>query len=997
MASSERRPAVFTIPPERGFLDDLACGLLQQAGSGDLALARSLVILPNRRAIRALTEAFVRLSEGRALLLPRMTAIGDLDAAEALGSFAEGLEGAGELAPAVAPLARRIALTRMLHGNGRAAADSFALAGQLAAALDTLEVEGKRAADLAELALGEGLQAHWETSLDALKVVMHDWPALLASRGQQDATRRRTLLLDALRLRWQQCPPAGAITMAGFSSAPPAVAALLGAAVQLPQGQVVLPGLDISLPPETWQLIAGTGEAPALETHPQHGFARLLAAMRVGVGEVQPWPHCADSAGSSAARTDLVRRAMAPARLMPDWQALVPAADALRGVQLLEAASPAEEALSIAIAMRQVVKHAGKTAALVTADRALAKRVRVQLARFEIAVDDSSGDPLSSLPPGSLIAALAQAAAERFAPVSLLGLLKHPLVHSGDGRLPWLGQVRALDRLVLRGLRPAAGLAGVRARIAHRATDEGAREARLDARGQADVAALLQWWQLDVAPPLAALDAAAGTPTIGLVRLLAALQETAEALAGEALWSGPAGRALTHRLEELQDCGADLLRITLPIREAPQIVHALLADVPVRPAFGRHPQLSIWGPLEARLQHADVIVLGGLNEGVWPGMPAPDPWLAPAVRRLLDLPGLARRTGLQAHDFVSAMGACEVLLTRSAREGEAPSVPSRFWQRLRAAAGDGRGGPILLPETADILHAARGLGIPGVTVRIARPAPVPPLAARPKNLSVTEVATLKADPFAFYARRIMQLSLLDPLDADPTGAERGSLVHAVMQALAADPSASTASAASVEALVDAAIATLGERPDIAALWRRRVLRMAQWVQQRLAEESSWQPAVIEERGRIALAGIGLSGKPDRIDSDGNTLRIIDYKTGSMPKVGKVAALYDTQLALLALLAEAGAFPAVAGQPVGRLEYWHLSGGKEECVVRNALGAKASLDDMRAHMAAAEADLASLVGGYLLGDRPFVAKLHPVYSRARNDFDQLARLVEWLDR
>jgi ATP-dependent helicase/nuclease subunit B len=218
-----------------------------------------------------------------------------------------------------------------------------------------------------------------------------------------------------------------------------------------------------------------------------------------------------------------------------------------------------------------------------------------------------------------------------------------------------------------------------------------------------------------------------------------------------------------------------------------------------------------------------------------------------------------------------------------------------------------------------------------------------------------------------------------------------------MQALAADPSASTASAASVEALVDAAIATLGERPDIAALWRRRVLRMAQWVQQRLAEESSWQPAVIEERGRIALAGIGLSGKPDRIDSDGNTLRIIDYKTGSMPKVGKVAALYDTQLALLALLAEAGAFPAVAGQPVGRLEYWHLSGGKEECVVRNALGAKASLDDMRAHMAAAEADLASLVGGYLLGDRPFVAKLHPVYSRARNDFDQLARLVEWLDR
>ncbi len=973
-------------------MDDLAFGLIAQAqGGDDLALARSLVVLPNRRAIRALTDAFVRLSQGRALLLPRMAPIGDLEADAALGSFAQGLEGAAEMVPAISPLARQLALMRMVHGHGRAATDSFALAGQLAAALDTLEVEGKRPTDLADLVVGEDLQAHWQTSLAVLQLVLQEWPALLAERGLQDASRRRTLMLEALRDRWSRNPPAAPITLAGFSSAPPAVAALLAVAARLPLGQVVLPGLDHALQAETWQLIAGAEGAPALETHPQHGFARLLAGMRIGPGEVQPWPHRCGHPGSAAARTDLVRRAMAPAALTANWQLQSTAPDALGGVQFLEADSPAQEALAIAIAMRQLLHHEGKTAALITPDRALAKRVRVQLARFAITVDDSAGEPLANLPPGSLLRALAQSCAERFAPVALLGLLKHPLVRAGDARLAWLNRVRTLDRLVLRGLRPAPGLHGVRERITLLASDDGAREARLAPSEQAEVEALLDWWDREVVPPLARLDS---NGPVALDALLADLQAAAEALAGVGLWTGSAGRALAQRMQDLQESRADLARVQLALPEAPQLVAALLADVPVRPLYGQHPQLFIWGPLEARLQRADLLILGGLNEGIWPGMPAPDPWLAPAVRRLLDLPGLARRTGLQAHDFASAVGAPEVLLTRSVREGQAPSVPSRFWQRLQAAAGNARGAPVLLPEVADLLLAARWLAVPENPVRMARPAPRPPLDVRPKRLSVTEVATLKADPFAFYARRIMRLSPLDPLDSDPTGGDRGSLVHAVMLRLARQPEASLAE---VEEMVDAAIATLGERPDIAALWRGRVLRMALWVQQKLAEDLPWKPLVMEEKGRWDVAGVTLTGKPDRIDGQGRHLRIIDYKTGQMPKVTKVEALYDMQLALLALMAEAGAFPAVAGQDVVDLEYWKLSGGKKEGETRRAPGAKKTPEQLRSHIEDAGKEFARLAGGYLLGDWPFAAKLHPVYSLASKDFDHLARLVEWLDR
>ena len=269
MGISEQRPKLFTIPPERGFSDDLAFGLLEGAkGQGDLALARTLVLLPNRRAVRALTEAFVRLSTGNALLLPRMAPVGDVDADEALGSFAEGLEGAAEFAPAIQPLARQIALMRLLHRDENGAAASFALAGQLAAALDTLEIEGKRAADLKTIVLADALQEHWNTSLKVLDVVMDQWPTLLQSRGEQDGTRRRTLLLEALAARWRATPPATPVLVAGFASAPPAVAALMAVVARLPHGQIVLPGLDTTLTAETWNAILGV-DSGSLETHPQ--------------------------------------------------------------------------------------------------------------------------------------------------------------------------------------------------------------------------------------------------------------------------------------------------------------------------------------------------------------------------------------------------------------------------------------------------------------------------------------------------------------------------------------------------------------------------------------------------------------------------------------------------------------------------------------------------------------------------------------------------------
>ncbi|TPE62289.1 double-strand break repair protein AddB [Sandaracinobacter neustonicus] len=973
IASSLARGSLFSIPAHRPFADDLAAGLLAQYPD-PLALAHVLLLLPTRRAIRALTEAFVRESEGRALLLPRMVPAGDLDPEEAegweAGPLLAGLDGAAELRPAITSEARRVALAKLLSAS-RPAPEALALGAQLAAVLDTLEIEGVRAADIAA-AVPEGeLQAHWAANAKVLELVAGGWPELLAARGLMDPSRRRNLQMDALTARWTVTPPPFPVLLAGFASAPPAVARLAHTVARMPDGRIVLPGLDLSLDADGWALIWGE-DGGGLETHPQYGMARLLAAADLSPLEAAPWVGRSERAGSPAARAELVSRALSPPALAGGAGA---SAEALHGLRMVEAANPAEEALVIALALRQVVEKPGATAALVTPDRALAQRVQVQLKRFGIEIDDSAGVPLAATRPGSLLLALAVAAGERFAPVSLLAALQHPLLRAGEGRLDWLNHVRALDRLALRGIRPSPGLGGVALRL---------RRSKLASDDLKD------WWAGEATALLAPLEPLPQTADALLERLRA----VAEAAAGPALWQGDAGTALARLFDTLAESKADLAAIRVMPEEAAAFVGGLMQGVSVRPRFNRHPQLAIWGPLEARLQTADLLVMAGLNEGTWPSMPTPDPFLAPAIRRALDLPGLARRTGFQAHDFAAGLGAREVLLTRSLREGGAPSVASRFWQRLRAAAGVLPDSGAWTAEAATLLAVARSLDVGPAAEPYKRPEPAPPAVERPRKLSVTEVATLKADPFSFYARHMLGLKPLDPRDAEPTAGERGQAVHRILERWSDEKPADEAGRL---AIVDEELAKLGERPEIAALWRPRVLRMLEFVMEQQAKEPEWVPVAWEAKGQLLHRGVTLNGRVDRIDSNGSGLRILDYKTGAVPAVLDVKELWQTQLALLAAMAVKGEFHVDASLPVERLDYLKLSGGRDPGKMSAALGSRATAEDMEAHLSAAFADFTALVEGWLLGDRPFRAKQHMVYGRRFADYDHLARVAEWLGR
>ena len=969
------RPAVFTIAPHVAFVDALALGLLERTAGDALALARAQVFLPNRRAVRALTDAFVRHSGG-GLLLPRMTPIGDLDD-NADAAFTAEFATALDLPPAMDAFQRRLMLAQLVRrgavkrGDAVTAVEALRLADALAKALDTLTAEEIDAARLEDLDLA-GLAGHFDVTLAHFKAVQDTWPAVLAATGTSDSATRANAVVDTLTARWRDGgAPAGLIVAAGLVAVAPPVARLLGVIARLLNGLVVLPGVDTAMPDDEWEAIRTTPEVSD-EAHPQYTLKRLLDRMSVARGEVADWPQTSAIDGP-ASRTALTSSAMRLAAFTNLWREPVDAG-ATAGLSIVEAATAEEEAQVVALALREVLDTAGKTGALVTPDRGLARRVASHLARWNIDIDDSAGQPLRQTPPGTLFLALAEAAAVGFAPVALLAVLKHPLVRRGDARLAWLSDVRRLD-LDLRGIRPAPGLKGIAARVA----DLDAKRAK---RGRPPE---LPWWTATakLLEPLA--HAFEGT-ACSLAGLVAVLRDTGIALADDELWRGPAGRALAQTVDALTTHGHHLE--PFEPQDAPALLSAFLRDTAVREAYGKHPRLAIYGTLEARLQRADRVVLGGLNEGVWPARATPDPWLAPQVRKQLGLGGTQRLIGIAAHDFVQALGAPEVLLTRARRDDSAPAVASRFWLRLRALAGDA------LTVDHRLLAMARALDRPETVTPATQPAPAPPAALRPRTISVTAAERLRADPFSFYAGAMLRLNALSPLDEDPGAAEKGIDLHGVLEEW-------TNRGGDAEMLQPIAAQMLRSKwashPLMHALWRPRVERALDWVlveTQRWLEEEGWTSGRAEARAELRLPnGIILNGRADRIDRNlAGEQAIIDYKTGTVPSHKQVSGGFALQMGLLGWMAERGLFGIAA--PVTALRYWKLGGGKDPGKASNPLKHRVDVTSPPEHIAATIRQFEALCDAFLLGDAPFTAKLHPEHATRYSDYDHLARVAEW---
>jgi ATP-dependent helicase/nuclease subunit B len=653
------------------------------------------------------------------------------------------------------------------------------------------------------------------------------------------------------------------------------------------------------------------------------------------------------------------------------------------------AADPASEALRIALRLRRALETPGKRAALVTTSRSLGRRVAAELLRWGIAVDDSAGVPLDQSPPGAFLLLVAQFAAPEASPVQLLAALKHPLAAGGIERAEFRRRVRALERLALRGIRPAGGLAGLPAVL----------QARDD-----DTEDLRAWLAAVTAAVRPVGDLLAGEQG-RLGRLLEAHLALAEWLAADAggdpreLWAREAGRHAMEFMAEAATC--DDAAGELPTAAYPAMLALLMGAQTVRPNRDGHPRLAILGQIEARLIDTDLVVLGDLNEGSWPPPVEAGPWLNRAMRLHLGMPPAEQALGIAAHDLLAVAGTPELVLSRAAKDANgAPTVPSRFIARLQAllAAANREGGIAADPAVADW---ARTLDQPAGDPRpLPRPRPCPPAAARPRELWATDIERLIRDPYAIYARRILKLVPLDPIDADVGGAERGQVIHAVLQefvgrwpdALPPDPRAELLQLGAKR------FAAFASRPQVWAVWWPRFERIATWFAQvELRRRAMLARVAGAVEGQLVLDAPGgpfrLRARAHRIETarDGR-VGVIAYKTGAIPSGGDVASGLSPQLSIEALIAERGGFDRVAQAEAALLLFVQLKGSEPVAgLEQDAFGTGR---DLRQILDEAAAGLQRLIAYFDDPATPYLPIPRPEIAPSRSDYEHLARVGEW---
>ena len=1002
-------PRWFTIAAHRPFVEDLAAGLFAELEPlGPEALSDAVVLTPTRRAARGLMEAFVKIGGGRALLLPRIRALGDLDEGEP--PFEPG-ELALDLAPAISPWRRRFELARLVVENQRLfgrildASGALELADALAGFLDSVQIEEVGPFEAIEGWVEAEMARHWRISADFLKLAIEAWPRRLAELGLVDVAARRVALLNALAARWREQPPAEVLLAAGSTGTAPATARLLGVIAEAPLGCVVLPGLDQDLADAAWAAVG--------EQHPQGAMKRLLEQNRVPRGEVLPWSPPAPGDARGRWRRRIINEALRPAEATSDWldqikalrdeaaQAGVdPFAEGLAGLSVITARTEDEAAATAALLLRETLETPGRTAALITPDAVLARRVSARLARWGVLADSSAGAPLAGFPTGELAALVAAVSADPLDPVGLLAILKHPLTRLGLEPEALETRRRTLERYGLRGPRPR-DRADIADRLTKAALDRDGQLVSAERIGELEDAGRL-FGALEAALDLALAPYTGDTATPGeaaraLVECLQALAEGPEPGDFGGLWAGAGGEAAVELFSALIDESDGLPEVLAD--QFADFARGLLAGQTVRTGAGSHPRLRILGAIEARLIRADRLILAGLEEGVWPA-PAPvDPFLSRPMRQSAGLPPPERRIGLSAHDFAQAACAPEVILLNTGRRGDAPAVASRWLWRLSTLA---RGAGIELPSRLEVLDWARALDAPiepaPASLRTAgRPRPTPPVAARPRQLPVTGVERWLRDPYAVYARDILKLRPLERPDEPVEARARGSAIHAAFERFARDHPGE---------LGDAAHLLFGEilleelyRAGVPAprLTRERALarNVAPWV---VALERRRRPdarMLVEQSGSYEFLTSGgrftVTAKADRIELRGATADILDFKTGAAPSKKQVESGLSPQLTLTAAILHHGGFAEAGRVHPRELVYVRVSGGRVPGREEVRAGEGESLD---LALRALEG-LRGRVERFDLETTPYISWAAPQFiDQYDGDYDHLARLWEW---
>jgi ATP-dependent helicase/nuclease subunit B len=1038
---------VFSVPVSAPFLRTVIAALVDgrlvdgfEARTNPARLAQATLYLPTLRAGRMAREIFLDELKTDAVVLPRIVALGDIDEDEL--AFAQATSpgsAALEIPPAMDGLQRRLLLAQLIALWAKqirpadaaqaplvtgGPASKLALADDLARLMDDMVTRKVEWSALDGL-VPDALDRYWQLTLQFLDIAKTAWPGILAAHGRIEPAARRDLLIEAEAARLTAHHD-GPVIAAGSTGSMPSTARLLHTVAGLPRGAVVLPGLDTDLDDDAWQLIGGVRNADGRFTahpasnHPQFAMHALLDRFGIKRRDVE-------ILGSPApqGRDVLVSEAMRPSNATAQWHRRLGKPEISEKISLgmsnlavIAAANPEMEALAIAVAMREA-RHLNRSAALVTPDRALARRVAAALGRWNLEFDDSGGDALTDTSAGIFARLAAEAAANGLEPPTLLALLKHPLCRLGGAHGAFKNAIEVLELALLRGTRPQAassGLARDLARFRQELTK--LRKGETSSLHRAEPRAGLRDEELDLAEALvealrkalAPLESLGGSKPHDFAVLAKCHRDVLIELSrdphGVAIaFDGPQGSAMAAAFDDLLkgDAPSGLM---VELGDYPEVFQTAFADRIVRRPENARAQLHIYGQLEARLTQSDRVILGGLVEGVWPPAPRLDPWLSRPMRHELGLDLPERRVGLSAHDFAQLLGADDVILSHAAKVGGAPAVASRFLHRIEAVAGEERWDAAVAAGEKYVGYADR-LDSPDKVEPIKQPAPTPPRAVRPLKLSVTAIEDWLRDPYTIYAKYILKLAPLDPVDMPLSAADRGSAIHDALgeftqvyaTALPPDP------ARALRDIGEKYFAPLMERPEARALWWPRFQRIAGWFAGwEIVRRGDVSAIEAEIRGEIPIPldnarTFYLSARADRIERrhDGS-FAILDYKTGQPPTGKQVRMGLSPQLTLEAAILREGGFDGIAaGASVSELGYVRLSGNNPPGEAK-PLELKINHRDMpQAPDAAADEarnKLENLIRAFENEAQAYTSLNLPMWTRRYGSYDDLARIKEW---
>jgi len=957
-------PRIFALPCGTDFPRALVDGLIQRSnGQPPEALAKVELIVNTQRMERRVRSLF---DAGPNLLLPRISLLSDLSKRATLHG----------LPTALPVLRRRLELSqlvaKLLDADPSLAARSslYDLSDSLAALFDEMQGEGVTTDAIRNLDVSD-MSDHWARAQKFIGIA--DEFTSTHSGAMDVQARQRQMVLDLIDI-WQENPPQHPVILAGSTGSRGTTLLLMQAIARLPQGAVVLPGFDFDLPSQVW---VGLDDPLISEDHPQFRFHKLMTGLDLAPDDIKPW---CDNAPPAPARNQLVSLSLRPAPVTDAWMTegpkLTDLDKAAENVTLIEAPNPRGEALAIALRLRQAAED-GQTAALITPDRMLSRQVSAALDRWDILPDDSAGQPLQLSPPGRFLRHVAELFCKELTGDSLLTLLKHPLTHDGEARGDHLRHSRELE-LQLRNSGPPF--------------PDGACFGEFGTNRE-----LLAGWTNWLTSHFA--DRVIKTE-LPLTEWVLRLGNLAEAIAGGSqtdgsgtLWDKKAGREALKVMQELEaeaQHGGDMTA-----RDFADLLGALLSQGEVRDRDAPHGKIMIWGTLEARVQGADLVILGGLNEGSWPEAATPDPWLNRQLRNQAGLLLPERRIGLSAHDFQQAIAAPEVWISRAIRSDDSDTVASRWLNRLCNLL-DGlpeQDGPDLLQAMRDRgqkwLDWAVALEKPTKTSPALRPSPRPPVSARPRRLTITEIPRLIRDPYAIYAKHVLRLRVLNPMVRVPDALLRGIVVHEVFEHFIKetldDPSLLTP-----DHLLQKSRDLLEQHvpwPVARCLWLSRVNRIAgDFIQAEQTRRLTSHPIAFEAKGEARLDPLDftIACRADRIDEDDRGfLHLYDYKTGAPPSETQQLK-FEKQLLIEAAMAEQGAFEDIGPREVSRAMFIGLGTAMKEI--------RAPID--KDPPAKVWENLRELISAYFEPNQGFSSRRMLHLDTELGDYDHLARFGEW---